>query len=567
MQLKRPNLSSNNGTKRRNPSALPPPVLFTHAHRAARFGMRYRGGHQPARPAEEGNPPQMENDPRTQRLPNTTLLAAHPLIIAANRGPVEFTRQEDGHFTHKRGSGGVVTAMSALGRYVAPIWVASAMTEGDRLTASAAGGEPVVVVDPDQPPLRIHFAAVPPETYDLAYNEISNSVLWFLQHYLWDAAHEPDIDPQVWRAWDVGYTILNHTFANTIQRAAELAKSDEPIIMLQDYHLYLAAAPVRERLPKALIQQFIHIPWPDKDYWKLLPARMRREICTSMLANDIVGLQTFDYCHNFIRTCVENVPGADGDHEWMRVHYQGRTIRVRPYPISLDVEEVRRTAQGPVVGDYRDVLQDYLGERTIVRVDRAEPSKNVLRGFKAFDLFLDRYPEWKGSVRFLALLVPSRLSVPRYQQYLDEIYATMGRLNTKHGTETWRPVRLLVGESYERALAALSLYDVLLVNSLADGMNLVAKEGALLNERGGVLILSETAGAHEQLGAHALSIAPCDVASTADALHLALTMPDEERFRRAAALRRSVEEADIVRWITDQLDDIADIHPAPRVPA
>ena len=501
----------------------------------------------------------MPTDQPTIRLPNAQLLAEHPLIIAANRGPVEFTRNPNGTFTHRRGSGGVVTAMSALGKYVDPIWVASAMTEGDRQQAVAAGGEPVVVKDRGQPPLRLHFAAVPPETYDLAYNEISNSILWFLQHYLWDVAHEPDIDSQVWRAWDVGYSILNLTFANTIQRAAELARSERPIVMLQDYHLYLTAALVRKRLPHALIQQFIHIPWPDKDYWRFLPARMRREICLGLMANDVVGFQTYDHCHNFIRTCVENVPHTDGDHEWMHLRHKGRTIKVRPYPISLDVAAVRKTAQNPAVAQYIDVLQDYLGEQTILRVDRAEPSKNVLRGFKAFDLFLDRYPEWLGKVRFLALLVPSRLSVPRYQQYLDDIYAFMGRLNTKHGTETWRPVRLLVGDNYERALAALTLYDALLVNSLADGMNLVAKEGALLNERGGVLILSETAGAHEQLGAHAISIAPCDVASTADALHAALTMPTDERFRRAAALRASVEQADIVRWITDQLDDIAEV--------
>jgi len=500
-------------------------------------------------------------------LPNADWLAAHPLIIAANRGPVEFTRNANGTFTHRRGSGGVVTAMSALGKYVDPIWVTSAMTDGDRQQAVAAGGEPVVVKDRGQPPLKIHFATVPPETYDLAYNEISNSILWFLQHYLWDVAHEPDIDQQVWRAWDVGYSILNLTFANTIQRAAELTKSERPIVMLQDYHLYLTAALVRERLPHALIQQFIHIPWPDKDYWRFLPARIRREICLGLMACDIVGFQTFDHCHNFIRTCVENVPGTDGDHEWMCLRHGGRTIKVRAYPISLDVTAVRRTAQSQTVAEYRDVLQDYLGEQTILRVDRAEPSKNILRGFKAFDLFLERYPEWHGKVRFLALLVPSRLSVPRYQQYLDDIYAFMGRLNTKHGTETWRPVRLLVGDNYERALAALTLYDALLINSLADGMNLVAKEGALLNERGGVLILSETAGAHEQLGAHALSIAPCDIASTADALHLALTMPTDERFRRAAALRASVEEADIVRWITDQLEDVAAVERETHVPA
>lgn len=499
----------------------------------------------------------MQIDTRPNPTPQEEMLTAHPLIIAANRGPVEFTRERDGRFTHKRGSGGVVTAMSALGRYVDPIWVASAMTEGDRARAAQAGGNPVIVEDVGAPRLRLHFATVPPETYDLAYNVISNELLWFLHHYLWDVANEPDIDDAIWRAWDVGYHVINLTFANTVARAADSAGTDRPVVMLQDYHLYLAAAFVRARLPGAIIQQFIHIPWPDEDYWQLLPERMRREICDGLLANDIVGFQTRDYCHNFIDTCVANIPDAEGDHTRMELRRAGRTTRVRPYPISIDVPAVRAVAAGDGVAQYREALRDFLGERTILRVDRAEPSKNILRGFRAFDLFLDRYPEWSGRVRFTALLVPSRLSVPRYQRYLDDIYALMGRINTKHGSETWRPVRLLVGESYERALAALSLYDVLLVNSLADGMNLVAKEGALLNERGGVLILSETAGAHEQLGTHALSITPTDIAGTADAIHHALTMPEEERFRHAAAMRQSVEEADIVRWITNQLDDIA----------
>jgi len=499
----------------------------------------------------------MQNEDVSRVRPDTELLAAHPLIIAANRGPVEFARGDDGAFTHHRASGGVVTAMRALGQYVDPLWVASAISDADRAQAALAGGEAIIVDDADGPRLRLHFAAVPHETYNLAYNDISNELLWFLQHYLWDTAHEPDIDDATWRAWDLGYQITNLAFANTIARAAASVRTTQPVVMLQDYHLYLTAALVRERLPEAILQQFIHIPWPDKDYWLLLPPRMRWEICVSLMANDVVGFQTPSHCHNFIATCVATVPEAEGDQERMTLRYGGRTIRVRPYPISLDVPDVRRVAAGETVAHYRTSLREFLGERTILRVDRAEPSKNILRGFRAFDLFLDRYPQWHGKVRFLALLVPSRLTVPRYREYLDEIYALIGRINTKHGTEAWRPIRSLVGDNYERALAVLSQYDVLLVNSLADGMNLVAKEGALLNERGGVLILTETTGAHEQLGAHAISIAPTDIASTADALHRALTMPEAERYMHAEALRRSVEEADIVHWITDQLADLA----------
>ena len=183
--------------------------------------------------------------------------------------------------------------------------------------------------------------------------------------------------------------------------------------MLQDYHLYLTAALVRKRLPHALIQQFIHIPWPDKDYWRFLPARMRREICLGMMANDIVGFQTYDHCHNFIQTCVENVPGTEGDHEWMYVRHRGRTIKRAPVIRSRSMSPPSGAPRERAVANYIDLLQDYLGEQTILRVDRAEPSKNVLRGFKAFDLFLERYPEWLGKARFLSLLVPSRLSVPR----------------------------------------------------------------------------------------------------------------------------------------------------------
>jgi trehalose 6-phosphate synthase len=204
-------------------------------------------------------------------------------------------------------------------------------------------------------------------------------------------------------------------------------------------------------------------------------------------------------------------------------------------------------------------LPNHWNEFTILRVDRAEPSKNIVRGFHAFDRFLEAHPEFQGRVNFVAITVPSRHEVPEYQAYLDDVSAIVGRVNAKYANvETgWQPIHVSMGENYARALAAMKWYDVLLVNSIIDGMNLVAKEGCLLNERNGVLILSEGAGAAIQLGEDALSVAPADVEGTAEAIYQAVTMPLAERRRRAERLRRKVEEDDVSLWFLRQVEDIA----------
>jgi trehalose 6-phosphate synthase len=196
----------------------------------------------------------------------------------------------------------------------------------------------------------------------------------------------------------------------------------------------------------------------------------------------------------------------------------------------------------------------------ILRIDRTEPSKNIVRGFLAFEEMLALYPEHLGQVQFLALLVPSRMDVDEYQDYLDELMAAAGRVNAQYGTSEWEPVRVLVGDSYPRAVAALQLYDVLLVNSIADGMNLVAKEGPIANQRDGVLVLSEGAGAHQQLEPGAIIISPCDVYATAEALRQALVMPPEERLERAARLRWLIEQEDITAWLCHQLEAVAELN-------
>jgi trehalose 6-phosphate synthase len=488
------------------------------------------------------------------------LLAGRTLIVASNRGPVTFTHEGDGKFSSRKGSGGVVTAVSAIAKDRQPIWVACAMTEGDRLRADQARERGEVLISPPgpRPDFRVRFVVPTPGQYHDYYNVISNPLLWFLQHYLWDTPRSPDITAETWRAWNEGYVEVNRLFAEEILEVCDDC-TEEPIIMLQDYHLYLCGGFIREKRPLAVVQQFVHIPWPDPDYWRLLPLKIRRAICEGMLGNDIVGFQTRDHARSFMYTCEAYVPGATIDYNGRGVLWNGRRIEVRAYPISIDVEAVRRAAYSKEARSHDRYLPSFFNEVTVLRVDRAEPSKNIVRGFQAFGRFLEAHPDYLGRVNFVAIMVPSRMEVEEYQDYLDDISSIVGRINAHYANvETgWQPIQLIMGENYPRALAAMKWYDVLLVNTIIDGMNLVAKEGCLLNERNGVLILSEGAGAAIQLGDDALMVAPADVEGTAEALFQAITMPLADRRRRAENLRRTVEADDVAKWFREQLWDIA----------
>lgn len=484
------------------------------------------------------------------------LLDGRNLVLASNRGPIEY-RTTGGGLRPKRGTGGVVTAVSAISNLANPIWVAAAMGEGDRRRAEAAGGGPIEEAGTGYR-YRLKFVTTDPEAYERYYNTIANPLLWFIQHYLWDTPRAPHIDRETHRAWREGYVPVNQQFAEAVVTEAQRA-GRPAVILLQDYHLYLAPAPIRRAIPDALIQLFVHIPWPDADYWRFLPREIVERICRGLCACDIVGFQTDRWARSFLRTCEAFLSDATVDYADRSVHLAGRRTRARVYPISIDVAAVRRTANSRAAQEQSMLLDHHFTDQTIVRVDRMEPSKNIVRGFEAYRLLLEEHPSLRGRVRFLTFLVPSRLGVEEYMRYLDEINMVVGRVNMEFGNEEWQPIEIITGDNYVRALAAMKRYDVLLVNTLLDGMNLVAKEGALINECDGVLILSETTGAFEQLGHLALPVAPCDVSGTADALYAALTMEPAERRRRATALRRAVEEADITRWLHDQLVDLQEI--------
>jgi trehalose 6-phosphate synthase len=483
------------------------------------------------------------------------LLGDQRLIIATNRGPVTFATAADGSLRPRRGSGGLVTALGQVGRHVPITWVAAAMSEGDRRAAAdpkllrEAGGSDDAV--------RLRFASVERSVYEAAYNVIANPFLWFLQHQMWNLPERPVIDAGVMRAWEHGYVPLNEAFARAI--LAQTRGDRAPRIMLHDYHLYCAAEPIRRARPRAVISHFTHIPWPPSSIWQTIAPAIRVGIATGLLANDVVGFQTERYAHNFLRMVESFVPDATVDYDAWTVRRRRRTTHVRHYPISIDVEATRRIAGSLRARRRAEQLAGAARERILVRVDRLEPSKNILRGFLAYETLLQRQPRLRGRISFLAFLVPSRTSLREYGHYGRQVQNAVDRINARFGRAGWRPVQLYYENDYAQALAGLSIADVVLVNPLVDGMNLVAKETVVVSQRDAALVLSETAGAFDQMADGALAVAPADVVGTADALATALAMPIEERRSRLARLRRGVEREDITWWLRRQLEDLAEL--------
>jgi trehalose 6-phosphate synthase len=300
---------------------------------------------------------------------------------------------------------------------------------------------------------------------------------------------------------------------------------------------------------------FVHIPWSQSDSWRVLPAVIRDELYRGILANDIVGFHTNAYRRNFLQCC-EDLLGLDVDYGASKVRIDGREVWVRAYPLPIDAEATRAVAERQRVAEFEHELLRRRRDHLILRVDRADLSKNVLRGFSAFDLFLEQHPEFRERVTFIAQLMPSRTDVPEYAEYLERIEAVVALVNHRHGSPDWMPIQLKLRDDLEEAVAAYKHYDVLMVNAMFDGMNLVAKEGPMVNRRAGVSILSENTGAHEELGEYALSVNPFDIQELADSIHAALTMPVQERQRRLAGLQANITARNPGDWIDEQLGDI-----------
>jgi trehalose 6-phosphate synthase len=447
------------------------------------------------------------------------------LIVVSNRGPVSVAR--DGSI--RRSSGGLATALRSLLQHQDVTWIASATSEGERALAGETR---------EQDNYRLHLVAHDQQAYDWYYNVVANPMLWFIQHSLWELAYTPKVDAAFHRAWNDGYVVVNEGFARAV--LAELEQEPDAAVFFHDYHLYLAPRFVREGRPDATLMHFVHVPWPQPENWCVLPRAMRCAIHEGLIANDVIGFHTDRWRRNFVYSARELL-GEDV------------TQKTVTAPISVDPAEFDELAQSEAVLAAEREIVARRPEQLVVRVDRTDPSKNIVRGFRAFELFLDAHPEAHRQVGMLALLDPSRQDIPEYAEYLAAIEREARRVNDRFQQNGWQPIELRIEDDFPRSIAAYKQFDVLLVNAIFDGMNLVAKEAPLVNERDGAVVLSENAGAYAELGEWALAVNPFDVDGQAEAIGRALTLGADDRRRRLDAIRAHVREHDVNEWLDLQL--------------
>ena len=473
-------------------------------------------------------------------------------VIVSNRGPVTFSRSESGERGYSRGAGGLVTALNAVSRRRQEVvWIASAQSEEDARVAEESLEEPYKVED-----LKIVLVEHDEESYDLMYNHLANPLLWFVQHGLYDLPYKPELGEDTQRAWEDGYVVISENFAEAVGRTLEAIGGEEPVILVHDYQLYMVPHALRERLgDDPFISLFVHIPWPDPETWRVLPRYVREGALRSLLEANVVAFHTEGYARNFVRTAQEVLGVKTNEGEGV-IHLGDHEVWVRAYPISIDPTEFEELAQSEEVLEGEESVTNLAG-KLLLRVDRMDLSKNIVRGFHAYDRMLERYPQMREQVTFLARCQPSRGDIPEYARYAENIQNVAGEINEKHATGSWKPIELSMEDDFPLSVAAYKNYDVLLVNAVRDGMNLIAKEAVIANEKNGVLLLSENAGAHEELGEHALTVNPFDIDEQADALYEALTMPEDERARRAEELEQTIRSYTIEEWVEAQLRDIA----------
>lgn len=488
-----------------------------------------------------------------------------PVVLLSHRGPVSAHQDDTGGTTLSRGAGGLVTALIGLAVQVPDlVWVCVAPPGEDAELARSADdgvlrlelGPPARLLDPDEvgdTPLRLRLVEIPREVHEPFYGVIANPLLWFVQHRLYGLAVEPSLGREEHRAWEQGYVEANRLAAQAVIEQVQ-AFGGRATVLVHDYHFYLVPQLVRQQCPQVLISHFVHIPWPGPDSWRVLPPTMREAVLHGLLGCDVVGFHTTSDARSFL-LCVQELLGLPVDLQQGSVQVGSRLVRARAYPISIDIAALVEVAQSEQTQTHLDQLSPT--GLMVLRVDRTDPSKNIVRGFQAFELMLEEHPELVGEVVFLALLQPSRQDVPEYAAYLTEIGAAAARVNARFGTGSWQPVDLRMASELPLAVAAYRRCDVLMVNAVTDGMNLVAKEAVVVNEHDMVLALSESTGAHGELGRFAVTLHPFDLSQQADALYAALTMPQPERAARRQAAAEVVRRNDVRRWLQVQLSDLA----------
>ncbi|MFI0410887.1 trehalose-6-phosphate synthase [Actinomadura sp. 3N508] len=501
------------------------------------------------------------------------------VLVASNRGPVSFSLSEDGELTMRRGGGGLVSGLAAVtgaprdpgevgnpvpgggagavggaaaaasgGASPGVLWVCASLGEADRTAARRSPDGRIDLAGYETGGAAVRMLDIPEGTFHRAYNSVANSTLWFVHHLLYDTPRSPHFDARTRRDWQ-SYEAYNAAFADALARdAAPGAKT-----AIQDYHLSLAPRMLRERRPDLKIVHFSHTPWAPPEYYRLLPDDIGSQVLLGMLGADHAGFLTERWASAFL-DCCEMLPGARVDRGAWTVTHAGHVTRVGVHGLGVDGTALRqRAAEQDVVERARALREQVGGRQLIVRVDRTELSKNIVRGLAAYRELLVNHPEWRGRVVHLAFAYPSRYDLPEYREYTASVERTAQQIIEEFGTPDWDPLILQVNDDYPRSLAAYRLADVLLVNPIRDGMNLVAKEGPVLSQRGCALVLSREAGAAAELGEDALTVNPFDVSQTAETLHRALLMPQDERSERCGRLAASATALPPQRWFADQL--------------
>lgn len=446
------------------------------------------------------------------------------VLVASNRGPITYTLGEDGTLDAKRGGGGLVSGLSAVDD---KLWVCAALGDGDREAVRRGVGEP-----------GVQMLDIDAEVHADAYNGIANSVLWFVHHLLYQTPVEPVFDAEFRRQW-ASYETYNRAFARALADEAGPGAA----VLVQDYHLALVPGMLRELRPDLRIGHFSHTPWAPVDYFRLLPDDIGEQLLRGILGADRAAFLTRRWADAFISCCTEILGGT------------GRT-RIGVHGLGADADFLRRRSQEADVDERMAALREQVGEgrKTIVRVDRTELSKNIVRGLHAYRTLLETRPEWRERVVHVAFAYPSRQDLAVYRDYTAAVQTLATEINGAYGTESWTPVLLHVNDDFARSLAAYRLADVALVNPIRDGMNLVAKEVPVVSDHGCALVLSREAGAYEELGEDAIVVNPYDVVGTAQALHEALSMSAEERTGRTKRLAEAATALPPQQWFLDQLE-------------
>ncbi len=448
------------------------------------------------------------------------------LTIASNRGPLSFTTDDAGRLTPTKAAGGLVSSLAPAVRGTGALWVAAAITEADR----AAADQGLVEADG----LRVRSLAVEPDSYRQFYDVVSNATLWFVHHDLFDLARRPHLDSRWRQAWEA-FRQVNRQFAEVVAEEAP----EGGTVLVHDYHLALVGSTLSALRPDVRSVHFNHTPFCEPAGLRVLPDDVASELLVGMAAYDACGFHAGRWARAFERCC-RDVPAA------------APPTFVAPAVVDVDdLEEVARSEQ--CAAELRR-LEDQVGDRLLIgRVDRIEPTKNLLRGFLAFEELLRHQPEWRERVVFAAHVYPSRSTLPDYLAYRMEVEALVERLNHRWATPGWTPVLLDMSDSFARSVAILRRCDALLVNPIRDGFNLVAKEAPVVNECDAVVVLSREAGAWDELGHDAIGINPFDVAATAQALHRALAMDPAERAGRASRLRATARRKTPRSWLAELL--------------